>query len=284
MRKGRKGRGRRGKTALRKASPAKPRILPTPTRGQSRPKRLRPSKPVFKTRPPAAPLTGRWRRWAVGVGAAVVAWPFAGVALYRFVPPPITALMIERLAQGNGLHRRWEPITAISPDLVRAVIASEDARFCRHHGFDFEAMRAAAAHNARDPGKVRGGSTLSQQTAKNVFLWPGRSYLRKGLEAGYTVLIEAVWGKRRILEMYLNEVEWGPGVYGAQAASLRYFGHGADSLDGDEAARLAAILPDPLKWKAVRPGRYVQRRSRRISAGAEAVRTDDLAACVLARN
>jgi monofunctional biosynthetic peptidoglycan transglycosylase len=215
------------------------------------------------------------------VAAAAVAWPLAGVALYRFVPPPITVLMLERLAQGDGLHRRWAPIADISPDLVRAVIASEDARFCSHHGFDFAAMRKAAAHNARDPGKVRGGSTISQQTAKNVFLWPGRSYVRKGLEAGYTVLIEALWGKRRIMEMYLNEVEWGPGVYGAQAASLRYFGHDAESLDTSEAARLAAILPDPLKWKAVRPGRYVQRRSRRITAGAETVRADDLAACVL---
>ena len=110
-----------------------------------------------------------------------------------------------------------------------SVIASEDSGFCRHHGFDFAAMRAAAAHNARDPGKVRGGSTLSQQTAKNVFLWPQRSYVRKGLEAGFTTLIEALWGKRRIMEVYLNVVEWGPGVYGAQAASKRYFGHDAET-------------------------------------------------------
>ena len=122
---------------------------------------------------------------------------------------------------------------------------------------------------------------LSQQTAKNVFLWPQRSYVRKGLEAWFTVLIEALWGKRRILEVYLNVVEWGPGVYGAEAASQRYFGHGADELSAAEAARLAAILPDPLKWKAVRPGAYVARRSRRIGASAEFVREDDLAACVL---
>ena len=128
---------------------------------------------------------------------------------------------------------------------------------------------------------MRGGSTLSQQTAKNRFLWPQRSYLRKGLEAGFTSLIETLWGKRRILEVYLNVVEWGPGVYGAQAASQRYFGHGADVLSPSEAARLAAILPDPLKWKAVRPGAYVQRRSRRIVAAAQTVRADDLAACVL---
>ena len=142
-------------------------------------------------------------------------------------------------------------------------------------------MRAAAAHNARDPRRVRGGSTISQQTAKNVFLWPQRSYVRKGLEAGFTTLIETLWGKRRIMEVYLNEVEWGPGVYGAEAAAQRYFGHDAQELNGSEAARLAAILPDPLKWKAVHPGAYVQRRSRRIGAAAQTVRADDLARCVL---
>ena len=128
---------------------------------------------------------------------------------------------------------------------------------------------------------MRGGSTISQQTAKNVFLWPQRSLIRKGLEAPLTGLIEALWGKRRIMEVYLNVVEWGPGVYGAQAASERYFGHGAEALNASEAARLAAILPDPLKWKAVRPGAYVQRRSLKIGAAARTVRADDLAACVL---
>jgi monofunctional biosynthetic peptidoglycan transglycosylase len=160
------------------------------------------------------------------------------------------------------------------------VIAAEDARFCEHHGFDFEAMEKAYASNQRRPGKIRGGSTISQQTAKNVFLWPQRSYVRKGAEAGFTVLIEGLWGKRRIMEVYLNTVEWGPGVYGAEAAAQRNFGVGADRLTPAQAARLAAILPSPLKWKAAKPGPYVQRRSRRIGAASGTVRRDGLATCI----
>jgi monofunctional biosynthetic peptidoglycan transglycosylase len=200
--------------------------------------------------------------------------------IYKVVPPPITTLMIERLAQGQGLAKSWRDLGDISPALPQAVIAAEDAHFCEHHGFDFEAMRQAAINNERRPGRVRGGSTISQQTAKNVFLWPGRDYLRKGLEAGFTVLEEAIWGKRRILEVYLNVVEWGPGTYGAQAAAERYFHKDAKELSPAEAARLAAILPSPLKWKAVNPGLYVQRRSARIDAAAVTVRADDLAWCV----
>jgi monofunctional biosynthetic peptidoglycan transglycosylase len=127
---------------------------------------------------------------------------------------------------------------------------------------------------------VRGGSTISQQTAKNVFLWPQRSWVRKGAEAWFTVLIEAIWGKRRIMEVYLNVVEWGPGVYGAQAAAQHYFNRNADELTPVEASRLAAILPDPLKWKAVHPGRYVARRTRHITAAAATVREDGLTRCL----
>ncbi len=236
----------------------------------------------MRTAPPSGARAGR-RLAAVALAVVLVALlcPLAIVAAYRFVPPPVTLLMLERATQGYGVHKAWRPLSEISPDLARSVIAAEDSGFCGHHGFDFAAMRAAAAHNRQDSRRVRGGSTISQQTAKNVFLWPQRSYLRKGLEAYFTVLIEALWGKRRILEIYLNVVEWGPGVYGAQAASQRYFGHDADQLSALEAARLAAILPDPLKWKAVRPGAYVARRSRRIDASAKIVRQDDLAACVL---
>ncbi len=263
--------GRGAPTAKGKAAPrAKP---PSPPREPARAQRSPKGAPRRRGHGLGRPL--------IGLALVVLVFPPALTAVYAVVPPPITLLMVERLAQGQGLHKAWRPISAISPDLVRSVIASEDAHFCSHHGFDLAAMRAAAAHNARDPGKVRGGSTISQQTAKNVFLWPQRSYVRKGLEAGYTTLIEALWGKRRIMEVYLNEVEWGPGVYGAQAASERYFGHGADDLSAGEASRLAAILPDPLKWKAVRPGAYVRRRSRRIVAAAQTVRADDLAACVL---
>ena len=208
--------------------------------------------------------------------------PPALVLIYRFVPPPITFLMIERLFQGQGLHAAHRvPIRAISPAVVRSVIASEDSRFCRHHGFDFHAIQLALKHDQRRPGRIRGGSTISQQTAKNVFLWPQRSWVRKGAEAWFTVLIEVMWGKRRIMEVYLNTVEMGPGLYGVGAAAHHYFGVEADELSEPEAARLAAILPDPLKWKAVGPGPYVRRRTGRIDARAGVVARDDLAACVL---
>jgi len=206
--------------------------------------------------------------------------PVAVTALYRFVPPPITFLMVQRLFEGRGIDRRWRDIDEISPRLVRAVIAAEDARFCQHHGFDFNAIEKAMQANAKGR-KLRGGSTISQQTAKNVFLWPDRSYVRKGLEAYFTVLIEAGWGKRRIMEVYLNSIEWGPGVYGVEAAARKNFGVGADKLTGAQAARLAAILPSPLKWRAAKPGPYVKKRSGRITKAAGAVRRDGLAGCVL---
>ena len=215
---------------------------------------------------------------AVTLGLIV---PILLTSLYRFVPPPITYLMVERMIEGRGFERKWRPIERISPTLVRAVIAAEDAQFCEHRGFDFAAMEKAMAHNKRRPGKVRGGSTISQQTAKNVFLWPERSYVRKGLEAYFTVLIETLWGKRRIMEVYLNSIEWGPGVYGAEAAARRNFRVGADMLSPAQAARLAAILPSPLKWKAAKPGPYVKRRSGKIRAAAGPVRRDGLAGCVL---
>jgi len=209
-----------------------------------------------------------------------VAFPVGLTAIYRFVPPPITVLMVQRLFEGKGLDRRWKPLSKISPALPRAVIAAEDAHFCEHKGFDFEAMEKALKNNEKRPSRIRGGSTISQQTAKNVFLWPQRSYVRKGLEAYFTVLIETLWGKRRIMEVYLNTVEWGPGVYGAEAAARKNFGVSANKLTTAQAARLAAILPSPLKWRAAKPGPYVKRRSRRITAASGTVRRDGLAACL----
>ena len=206
--------------------------------------------------------------------------PLAWVAIYRLLPPPVTPLMVVRLTQGNGLDYRWRPISQISPALVQAAVAAEDSRFCEHHGFDFHAIEKAMAHNERRPNRIRGGSTISQQTSKNVFLWQGRSYLRKGLEAYFTVLTEGLWGKRRIMETYLNVVEWGPGIYGAEAAAQRYFGTDAAHLSNVQASRLAAILPSPLKWRADQPGPYVQRRTRRIGGAMGTVRNDGLAACV----
>lgn len=208
-----------------------------------------------------------------------------GVVAYAVVPPPVTFLMAKRALEGEGLSRRWRSLDDISPRLVEAVIAAEDSTFCRHRGFDMKAIEQALKANARaekrGSGRIRGGSTISQQTAKNVFLWPGRDWIRKGLEAGYTVLIETVWGKRRIMEVYLNVAEWGPGVYGAEAAARHWFDKGADELTPREAARLAAILPSPRRYNASAPGPYVRRRAARIQAAMGTVRNDGLAACVL---
>jgi monofunctional biosynthetic peptidoglycan transglycosylase len=223
------------------------------------------------------------RQWTAGLLALliVVFWvgPVLAVATYRFLPPPVTFLMVQRAVEGRGLKRDWVPLTEISPHLVRAVIAAEDARYCEHMGFDVEAIRKAMAANERG-GKVRGGSTISQQTAKNVFLWPQRDWVRKGLEAYFTVLIEVGWGKRRIMEVYLNSIEWAPGVYGAQAAAQRWFKIDAASLSPSQAARMAAILPKPLAWKAAKPGPYVKRRSGSVARNARVVRQEGLSACV----
>ncbi|MDB5470953.1 MAG: monofunctional biosynthetic peptidoglycan transglycosylase [Caulobacter sp.] len=251
-------------------------IEPTPAPPPRRPRPARPAPPVK----PTSFLGKVARRLAMIVVVVGVLVPVTSTLLFRFVPPPVTLLMVQRLFEGRGLDHRWMSLSRMSPALPNAVIAAEDAGFCGHWGFDFKAMEKAVAHNQRRPGKIRGGSTISQQTAKNVFLWPQRSYVRKGLEAYFTVLIETLWGKRRIMEVYLNSVEWGPGVYGADSASRHYFGIGADQLTGAQASRLAAILPSPLKWKAAAPGPYVRKRSRRIGAASGTVRREGLAACV----
>ncbi|MDB5441714.1 MAG: mtgA [Phenylobacterium sp.] len=225
-------------------------------------------------------LVGRLVRWAMlGVLVFLILGPIAVVGLYRVVPPPITWLMVQRFAEGRGFDRRWVPLDRISPQLVRAVIASEDSGFCQHHGFDFAAIEKALHHNAVSE-RIRGGSTISQQTAKNVFLWPHRDWARKGLETWFTVLIETLWGKQRIMEVYLNSIEWGPGVYGAEAAAQHAFGVSARRLSPPQAARLAAIIPKPLAWRAAAPGPYVRRRSGTIVARAGVVRRDDLDSCV----
>ena len=199
----------------------------------------------------------------------------ASVGIHRFLPPPTTFLMVSRSLEGEGLSYRWRSLDEISPRLVEAVIASEDSTFCAHRGFDMKVIEKALKANARaekrGAGRLRGGSTISQQTAKNVFLWPGRDWVRKGLEAGYTVLIET----------YLNVAEWAPGVYGAEAAARHWFGKSASDLSAREAARLAAILPSPRRYNASSPGPYVRRRASRVQAAMGTVRNDGLAACVL---
>lgn len=220
------------------------------------------------TQPPDA--KGWWRLTLRLLFLLLLAVPLALSLLYRFVPPPVTLLMLLRLTEGEGISKQWVPLERIAPDLMRAVITSEDAKFCTHHGFDWDALDNAI-DTYQDGGRVLGGSTISMQTAKNVFLWPSRSFLRKGMEAPLTVLIELVWGKRRIMELYLNEIEFGHGIYGAEAAARTYFGKSAQNLTRREAAALAAILPSPRHWSPVRPGGYVASRIRHIAGALGAV-------------
>jgi monofunctional biosynthetic peptidoglycan transglycosylase len=248
----------------------------------------RPRAPRGSPRPSRSPRLGlSWgellRRAFVVVVTIGVALPVAAVLVFRYVTPPPGVLPIERLFEGKGYAREWRPISRISPNLTYAVIAAEDAKFCTHKGFDGDAIEKALKNNEKRPAHIRGGSTISQQTAKNVFLWPARDYIRKGAEAWYTVLIETLWGKRRIMEVYLNVVEWAPGVYGAEAASQKWFHVHADQLTAQQADRLAAILPSPLKWKAAAPGPYVRKRSGKIARNVGEVRAEDLASCVLKR-
>lgn len=227
----------------------------------------------------------RKRRPLLKLFLFILAFPFLQVALFRFVPAPPTILMIEQAFKGNGLDYRWRSLDNMSPYLVTAAIAAEDARFCSHNGFDFEAIEKAMKANeraeARGSSKMRGGSTITQQTAKNVFLWPQRSYVRKGLEAGYSVLIEYGWGKKRIMEMYLNVAEFAPGVYGVEAGSQHWFGKSAKQLSRAESAKLVAVLPSPRRYNAASPGPYVRRRASRIQANAAEVRAQGLNQCVI---
>lgn len=191
------------------------------------------------------------------------------VVLFKFVPVPFTPLMairfIENKMDGNEViySHDWEPLESISTNLQKAVIASEDSNFLTHSGFDFEAIEKAIKNNEQGK-KIKGGSTISQQTAKNVFLWQDRTYLRKGLEAYFTVLIELIWSKERIMEVYLNSIEMGNGVYGAQAASQHWYSKNASQLSQREAAGIAAILPNPRKFKASNSSSYINRRKNRI--------------------
>ena len=198
------------------------------------------------------------------------------VLLYAVVPPPFTITMA---MDENAITKDWEPLSNISPNLVRAAIGAEDGKFCSHDGFDTQAIEQAIRRNAQG-GRIRGGSTISQQTAKNVFLWQGGGFVRKGLEAWFTVLIEAIWGKPRIMEVYLNVAETGIGTYGAQAGAIRYFNHGAGQLTRAEAARIAAALPLPKKRAAVAPTGFTRRYGNTIAARIGAVQRDGLDSCL----
>lgn len=201
------------------------------------------------------------------------------VTVYRFVNPPITFTMIGDALSGHSITKSWMPISQIDPNMPRAVIAGEDARFCLHHGFDFAAIEQAYEKNARGK-RIRGGSTISQQTAKNAFLIQGGGYVRKAFEAYFTVLIETIWGKRRIMEVYLNIAETGLGTYGVNAASQRYFGHDASDLNPTEAGRIAAILPSPKKRQAIDPRGFTRRHGNAITRRVRVVHNDGLDRCL----
>ena len=217
--------------------------------------------------------------WVLRGVLAFVLLSVLWVAIYRFVPPPYTFTMLGDRIAGRSVTKDWTSLSDIDPNMARAAIAGEDARFCLHHGFDFHAIETAAKRNAHG-GRIRGGSTISQQTAKNAFLFQGGSYLRKALEAWFTVLIEAIWGKRRIMEVYLNLAETGIGTYGVQAGAERYFHHGAGRLSPTESARIAAILPLPKKRAAVDPHGFVRRHGNVLARYVGVVRGEGLDGCL----
>lgn len=199
-------------------------------------------------------------RWLL---ALVIVLPLLLTLVYRFLPVPVTPLMLIRLIEGESLSKHWQPAHRIANSLKASVIASEDNKFCQHSGFDWDAF-ADVASEFKNEGKLRGGSTISMQTAKNLYLWPGRSWVRKGLEAIYTPMLEFMLPKERIMTLYLNIAEFGPGIYGAEAAAQAYFNTSAAKLSPYQAALLAAVLPNPRQYNAGRPSAYVQGRAATI--------------------
>jgi len=211
----------------------------------------------------------------VGVIASSILW--AGT--YRIVSPPGTLTMLQRKMSGDVIIHPWTPLAEISPHLITAVIAAEDTRFCRHNGIDFKAINDAMAE-AEKGKRLRGASTISQQTAKNAFLWNGGGWVRKGVEAWMTTLIETFWPKRRVMEVYLNVAEWGDGFFGAEAAAQARFNKSARELTKQEAALLASVLPNPHKWRVNPPGPYVRGRVQTVRKRMDIVKRDGLDACV----
>jgi monofunctional biosynthetic peptidoglycan transglycosylase len=224
-------------------------------------------------------LPRRFLGWIVKLVVAFFVISILWVLAYRFINPPTTITMVGDMIAGRGATRDWMPISRIDRDMVRAAIAAEDSKFCQHHGFDFEAIEDAMKRNASG-GRIRGGSTISQQTAKTTFLWNGGGYARKGVEAWFTFLIEHLWGKRRIMEVYLNNAETGIGTYGVNAGSERYYGHDSSAMSATEAARIAAVLPLPKKRGAIAPVGFTRRYGNTIAARIGVVANDGLDSCV----
>lgn len=213
-------------------------------------------------------------RWTGRVLAGVAAFYLLLIALFSFVPPPINIYQVQESFRLGGIEKDWVGWDRIAPVMGRSAVAAEDANYCLHWGFDMQAIRAAI-----EEGGERGGSTISQQVVKNVFLWHGRSYLRKAMEALLTPVVEVIWSKQRILEVYLNVAEFDEGVFGVEAAAQHYFGVPAAELSALQAARLAAVLPDPKGRSASDPSSFVRSRTRAIMAGAETIAADGRAAC-----
>ncbi|KQM98239.1 MULTISPECIES: monofunctional biosynthetic peptidoglycan transglycosylase [unclassified Sphingomonas] len=236
-----------------------------------------------RTAPRSRPAATTWHRrllgWAIKLVLGFVVLSVVLVLILRFVPPPITLTMLGDVPTGHGVTKSWRPLSSIDPDMARAVIAGEDSRFCAHNGFDYAAIANAARRNLTG-GRIRGGSTISQQTAKNVFLWQNGGYFRKGLEAWFTVLIEAMWGKRRIMEVYLNVAETGIGTYGVEAGTQRYFKHSAARMSPREAAQIAAVLPLPKKRAGIAPTGFTRRYARTIETRIGVVRRQGLDGCL----
>jgi monofunctional biosynthetic peptidoglycan transglycosylase len=231
----------------------------------------------------ARPRKSLWRRllgWILKAILIFVLGSLLWVVALRFLNPPITFTMIGDIVGGHGVTKHWMSLDRIDPSMARAAIAAEDSRFCQHNGFDYRAIAAAAARNATGKKRIRGGSTISQQTAKNVFLWQGGGYFRKGLEAWFTLLIENIWGKRRIMEVYLNVAETGIGTYGVNAGAMRYFKHDATKLSDREAALIAAVLPLPKKRAAIDPRGFTRRYGNSINRRIGVVTGDGLDACL----
>jgi|GEM_PF-148587 len=252
----------------------------------------RPQKPGGRPSPPGAPgrgklpsdraiagtMIGRLLRWAVRLVAFFLLASIALVLIYRVIDPPLTPLMVIRPLEGLagidlvGVDKQWVSIEDVSPALLRSVIAAEDGRFFIHNGVDWKAVDQAQKRNERSNGKkLYGASTITMQCARNVFLWQGRNYVRKALEIYFTYLIEFLWSKKRILEVYVNVIEWGDGVYGVEAASQKYFGIPASRLSARQAALLAAVLPNPRVWNPAQPTSYINRRAATIQGRASGV-------------
>jgi monofunctional biosynthetic peptidoglycan transglycosylase len=224
--------------------------------------------------PKRLPLRRRIRRFVWRTVALAFLFVATAVLLGRVVNPPTTAYMFSESRRLGSVDHEWVPMREIAPVMARAVVAAEDANFCEHWGFDLKAIKLAISE-----GSNRGASTLSQQTVKNVYLWHGRTWVRKALEAGITPIVEAIWPKRRILEVYLNVAEFDEGIFGVEAASRHYFKVGPEELSARQASQLAAVLPSPKTRSASRPTNYLKKRAAQIRSGAATIKADGRADC-----